>query len=325
MDHTIIFAFNKLSLNSAPASSTANNNFNSDFTMMPSNKNSFFPTQQIISPPPSPDYQQHPIQFHYLQQHQQQQLLQEQEMHLQENCNGENAITHESLGESPSALVKKFRNNPWVTKFINELAIQESFNPNVISALLQTIYYDGANSLAIPHSYSQPQCHSKDIVRIIETWLTENFSRADDIIPILGNTLEDNVESINQRLRTELDFSGLNKVLVNIRAGHSFFSHMEGDEIVLDKNQVEFFSRFPLFVTIFIKVEAKSTYTTNEEKCQVLVAVEHVTKKTQFASPLSSALNNNNNNNNNNDLITLSPDGQILCSLEEMSNNYHCY
>ncbi|CAJ0871089.1 10120_t:CDS:2 [Entrophospora sp. SA101] len=190
MDHTITFALNKLSLNPAPASPTAANNFNS------------------------------------------------------ENRDGENAVTHESLGESPSALVKKFRNNPWVTKFINELAIQESVNPNVISALLQTIYYDGANSLAIPHtSYSQLPFVSKDIVRIIETWLTENFSRAGDSIPILGNTLEDNVESINQRLRAELDFSGLNKVLVNIRAGHSFFSHMEGDEIVLDKNQVEFFSR----------------------------------------------------------------------------------
>nr|CAG8472045.1 2930_t:CDS:2 [Entrophospora candida] len=211
-------------------------------------------------------------------------------MHFQENRDGENAVTHESLGESPSTLGKKFRNSPWVTKFINELAIQESINPNVISALLQTIYYDGANSLAIPHkSYSQLPFNSKDIVRIIETWLTENFSRAGDSIPILGNTLGDNVESINQRLRTELDFSGLNKVLVNIRAGHSFFSHMEGDVIVLDENQVEFFSRFPLFVTIFIKVEAKSTYTTNEEKCQVLVAVEHVTKKTQFPSPLSSA------------------------------------
>ena len=58
----------------------------------------------------------------------------------------------------------------------------------------------------------------------------------------------------------------------------------------------------------------------------MLVAVEHVikTQEHQFVPPLSSLSNiNNNNNNNNNSLITLSPDGQIICFLEEIDDNYY--
>ncbi|CAG8694768.1 uncharacterized protein OCT59_019412 [Rhizophagus irregularis] len=213
--------------------------------------------------------------------------------------------------------------DPYLLAFFRELCENRSYG-SPVSSFERTCYFNGANSFAIPNRGDYIQPASQNIAHILELWLTEKLSNIGETIPILEEYPQISAESIMTKLKeTVSSLNGLEKVLINIRAGHVYLLHMIGDVVVMDQNCERFFQQFPLFVNVSIKVQEHSP-SVRHNTCQVLVAVEHVTMKGENRNiPLSCRFSHQQHQSFDgaftNTRVASSPDGQTFCLLEELA------